>query len=72
MAKQITLATVREMLQEMDQMEAQAERELKSRSTRGLGLLRKDLVEECRRSLGLMTIRIKMNKSTQAGTKAGE
>lgn len=55
----ITLMTVRRMQGELDKLEAQAKEEVKVRKTRGLGLLRMDLVHECRRKLSFISAALK-------------
>jgi len=49
--KNITHAAIRQMQEELDQLEAQGKRELKDPSTHAVGLLRVDLIKECRRRL---------------------
>ena len=62
MSDKITGATVRKMRMELDRLYAQAECEIKARNTKGLGLLRKELIEECRRRLTFITIRLKVKR----------
>lgn len=59
MTTTVTSVTVRRMRLELDQLEAQARRELNERRTRALGLLRMELVEECRRKLFFISARLK-------------
>jgi len=49
--KNITHAAIRRIQAELDQLEAQGKREVKDPSTHAMGLLRVDLVKECRRRL---------------------
>jgi hypothetical protein len=51
MVKNITDAAIRQLQEELDQLEAQGRRELKDPSTHAVGLLRVDLIKECRRRL---------------------
>ncbi len=51
MVKNITHAAIRQMQEELDQLEAQGRRELKHPRTHAVGLLRVDLIKECRRRL---------------------
>ena len=51
MPKYITRWAVERMRLELNRLEAQARRELKDPELKPLGLLRIDLVEECRRRL---------------------
>ena len=51
MAKNITHAAICQMREELDKLEAQAKLELKDTRTHAVGLLRMDLVAECRRRL---------------------
>lgn len=46
--KNMTQAAIRQTQEELDQVEAQGKRELKDPSTHGVGLLRVDLIKECR------------------------
>jgi hypothetical protein len=62
MSDKITEATVRKMRRELDQLDAQAEYEMKARNTKGLGLLRKELIAECRHRLTFITVRLKVNR----------
>jgi hypothetical protein len=64
MSAEITSVTVRRMQVELDQLEAQANRELQNRKTRGLGMLRMALVEECRRKLLFVSIALKRSTHT--------
>jgi hypothetical protein len=52
--KKITTAAIRQMQNELDQLEARGKRELSDLSSRPVGLLRIDLVEECRRRLSFI------------------
>jgi len=54
MLKNISDAAIRQMREELDQIEAQGRRELVDPTTRSVGLLRVDLVEECRRRLAFI------------------
>ena len=49
--KNITNAAVRQIREELDELEVRAKHELKGQITHAVGLLRKDLVAECRRRL---------------------
>ena len=51
MVKDITHTAIRRMQAELDQLEAQGKCEVKDASTHAMGLLRVDLVRECRRRL---------------------
>ena len=54
--KKITQASICQMREELDQLEVQAKRELKDPNQHAVGLLRMDLVEECRRRLIFITM----------------
>ena len=54
MVKNTTNAAIRQMQEELDQLETQGRRELKDRKTRAVGMLRIDLVQECRRRLSFI------------------
>ena len=51
MVKNIMHTAIRRMQAELDQLEAQGKREVKDPNTRAMGLLRVDLIKECRRRL---------------------
>ena len=59
--QKVTLATVRRMQVELDELEARAQKEVKVRKTRSLGMLRMDLVAECRRRLFYISVAIKQS-----------
>jgi hypothetical protein len=65
MTDKITFSTVRKMELELDKLEAQAQEELKVRKTRSLGLLRRELIIECRRRLLHLTIAKKQALATR-------
>jgi len=54
MFKNTSDAAIRQMHEELDQLETQGRRELKDPTSRPVGLLRIDLVEECRRRLAFI------------------
>ena len=54
MPKYITRWAVKRMRRELDRFEAQAKKELKDPALKPLGVLRIDLVEECRRRLAFV------------------
>lgn len=58
MVKNITHAAIRQMQEELDQLEAQSKRELKDPSTHAVGLLRMELIKECRRRLSFIATTI--------------
>ena len=55
MAKKITHAAICQIRKELDQLEVQAKLELKNPRTSAVGVLRMDLIEECRRRLLCIT-----------------
>lgn len=59
--QKVTLSSVRQMQLELDKLEAQAQQEVKVRKTRSLGLLRMDMVAECRRRLLYISVAIKQS-----------
>lgn len=59
--QRVTLAAVRKMHLELDELEIRAQLEVKARKTRSLGLLRMDLVAECRRRLLYISVAIKQS-----------
>ena len=59
MFRNLTQAAIRRMSDELDQMELQAKRELKDPKTHALGLLRIDLMKECRRRLFFIASMVK-------------
>jgi len=54
MAKKTTRAAICQMHEELDRLEAQGRREVKDPNTCAVGVLRIDLVQECRRRLGFI------------------
>jgi len=52
--KEITDTAIRQMQEELDQLESRGKRELADLRSRPTGLLRIDLVEECRRRLAFL------------------
>lgn len=55
MVKNITHAAICQIREELDQLEVQAKLELKDPRTSAVGVLRMDLIEECRRRLLFIT-----------------
>ena len=51
MVRGITSSAIRQLESEIEKDEAQAKRELKKRKTRAVGLIRADLLQECRQRL---------------------
>jgi hypothetical protein len=49
--REFSHSAIRQLYLELHKVEKQAKGEMKTSQTRGLGLLRMDLVEECRRRL---------------------
>lgn len=54
MVKNITDAAIRQMREELVQLEARGRRELRDQETHAVGLLRLDLIEECHRRLSFI------------------
>jgi hypothetical protein len=57
--RHVSISAVRHLQEELHQIEEQAKMETEDSQTYSLGLLRKDLVEECRRRLMFITYMIK-------------
>jgi hypothetical protein len=57
--REVPLSAVRQLQLELDGFEEQAKMEMKDSHTHSLGLLRKDLVEVCRRRLMFITYMVK-------------
>jgi hypothetical protein len=57
--RHVSISAVRHLQDELHQIEEQAKIETADSQTYSLGLLRKDLVEECRRRLMFITYMIK-------------
>jgi hypothetical protein len=57
--RRISLSAVRQLQLELDPFEEQAKIEMQDPQTHSLGLLRMDLVEECRRRLMFITYMVK-------------
>jgi hypothetical protein len=57
--RRISLSAVRQLQQELDPFEEQAKKETQDPQTHSLGLLRMDLIEECRRRLMFITYMVK-------------
>jgi hypothetical protein len=57
--RKVPLSAVRQLQLELDRFEERAKMEMKDSKTRSLGLLRKDLVEVCRRRLTFIIYMIK-------------
>jgi Mg2+ and Co2+ transporter CorA len=57
--RHVSISAVRHLQEELYQIEEQAKMETEDSQTYSLGLLRKDLVEECRRRLMFITYMIK-------------
>jgi hypothetical protein len=54
MFKNVSDDAIRHMRKELDELEAQGRRELQDQTSRPVGLLRIDLIEECRRRLAFI------------------
>jgi hypothetical protein len=57
--RHVSISAVRHLQEELHQIEEQAKMETEDAQTYSLGLLRKDLVEECRRRLTFITYMIR-------------
>jgi len=57
--RHVSISAVRHLQEELHQIEEQAKMETEDAQTYSLGLLRKDLVEECRRRLMFITYMIR-------------
>lgn len=59
MFRNLTQAAIRQMSDDLDQLELQGKRELKDPRTHALGTLRLDLTKECRRRLFFIASMVK-------------
>ena len=57
--RHVSISAIRHLQEELHQIEEQARMETEDSQTYSLGLLRRDLVEECRRRLMFITYMIK-------------
>jgi hypothetical protein len=79
MVREITLSAICKLESEIEKSEAQAKREIENRKTRGIGLLRADLLWECRHRLTFLKYMLKdakgrsirRRKSESASTNCG-
>jgi hypothetical protein len=57
---------------ELDELEVQAKQEIKARRTRALGLLRIDLITQCRKHLLYIAVARKQALATKVRSKNGQ
>jgi hypothetical protein len=67
--RHISLSAVRQLQLELDPYEEQAKKETLSAETHSLGLLRMDLVRECRRRLMFLSFMVKDEESHSRGRR---
>jgi hypothetical protein len=72
MVREITLSAIRQLESEIEKCEAQAKRELEKRKTRAVGLLRADLLRECRWRLTFMKYMLRDAKDRSARRRKSE
>jgi hypothetical protein len=68
--RKVPLSAVRQLQLELVRLKEQAKMEMKDSQTYSLGLLRNDLVEECRHRLTFITYMIKDSHEHPAGRTA--
>jgi hypothetical protein len=56
---QISLSAIKHVYMELDRFEKRAQKEMRDAHTRAIGIVRLDLVEECRRRLTFLRFMVK-------------
>jgi hypothetical protein len=69
MFREVTSSTIRQLESEIEKYEAQAKGELEKRKTRAVGLLRADLLRECRQRLTFIKYMLRDAKDRSARSR---
>ncbi|MCU1296274.1 MAG: hypothetical protein JWO91_552 [Acidobacteriaceae bacterium] len=58
-ARQISLPAIKRLYTELEPFEKKAKKEMKDQRSRAIGIIRLDLIEECRRRLTFLTYMVR-------------